>query len=50
MSEAYEARGLKFRIGRWRIRIWLRGWEYDDGMYGRIYLFPWAKLGLRKYK
>ena len=42
MNQPVEARGLKFRIGKWRVRIWRYGFEYDDGMRGKMRFFPWA--------
>ena len=42
MDNGCIANGLKFKIGKYRIRIWKYGWEYGDDMGGKYYLFPWA--------
>lgn len=44
MVEAFEARGIKFRIGKYRVRIWWTLIEYSDGMFGRYHFFPWWRL------
>lgn len=41
MDGPYKANGLKFSIGKYRIRVWKTGWEYDDGMTGRCFFFWW---------
>ena len=44
-DQAYEAKGLKFKIGKYRVRVWKYGFEYSDGMIGRYFFFPWATKG-----
>ena len=39
-----QANGIKFKIGKYRVRIWKTGWEYSDGMIGRVFFFPWSKI------
>lgn len=37
------ALGFKFKIGKYKVRIWKYGLEVGDNLGGRIYFFPWAK-------
>jgi len=39
--QASKASGLKFKLFKYKIRIWKYGWEYSDGMVGRVFFFPW---------
>lgn len=46
----YVAKGLKFKIGKYNVRIWKYGWEYSDGMRGRCFFFWWAPHKPKYYK
>ena len=39
--ESQTALGLKFKVGKYRIRIWKYGFEWSNGMIGRVKFFPW---------
>ena len=41
-KNGYVAKGLKFKLGKYDVRIWKYGLEYGDGMRGRVYFFWWA--------
>lgn len=43
MNQAVYAKGIKFKIGKYKVRIWKTGWEYSDGCYGRVFFFWWAR-------
>lgn len=49
MEPSAIAKGLKFRLHRWHIRIWWGGFEYGNWYGGRVILFPWNKMGKDKY-
>jgi hypothetical protein len=42
MKQGYTANGLKFKIGKYKVRIWKYGWEYGDDCGGRYFFFWWA--------
>jgi hypothetical protein len=50
MQQGSTAKGLQFRLGKHRIRIWFSGVEVDSQGYGRLYLFPWNPYRLRMYR
>lgn len=42
------AKGLKFRIGKRKFRIWRNGMEIGNDSGGRVYFFWWHPIRWRK--
>ena len=43
MSEAVTMKGIRFKIGKYRVVLHWRHLDYCDGMRGRTIIFPWSK-------
>lgn len=41
-AEKKPLKGVRLKLGRYRFRVWLTGWEVDNGLVGRTYQFPWS--------
>lgn len=37
--------GLMFRFGQYTFRVWKYGFEYGNRLGGRVFFFPWVKVG-----
>lgn len=40
--KAQKALGLKFKVGKYRVRIWKYGFEVGTNLGGQVWFFPWV--------
>ena len=42
-------RGVRFRLGRYRVRFWWQGFEIESRSRGRVFPFPWSSFWWRRW-
>lgn len=44
-QQGYTLSGFRIKFGRYHFRIWKSGFEYGNELGGRVFFFPWVKVG-----